>query len=153
MTRSKNATRDNAMNVFFVNTINGDILAGYVILGVSAALPGAPIRGTTASGLAVTMADFPQGLGLIAETWAHEGGHNLGLFHTSESSGTAFDPLLDTPECSRARDTNGNRVLEANECQGAGADNLMFWTTSPTGLNTNLTPNQGFVILRDPVVH
>jgi hypothetical protein len=153
MTRSKVATRDNAMNVFFVNTINGDILAGYVILGVSSGLPGAPIRGTTASGLAVTMADFPQGLGLIAETWAHEGGHNLGLFHTSESSGTAFDPLPDTAECSRARDANGNRVLEANECQGAGADNLMFWTTNPTGLNTTLTPNQGFVILRDPVVH
>jgi len=153
MTRSKNATRDNAMNVFFVNTINGDILAGYVILGVSAGLPGAPIRGTTASGLAVTMADFPQGLGKIALTWAHEGGHNLGLFHTTEASGTAFDPLDDTPECSRTRDTNGNRIVESSECQGVGADNLMFWTTSPTGLNLNLTPNQGFVLLRDPVVH
>jgi hypothetical protein len=153
MTRSKNAARDNAMNVFFVNSISGGTLAGYVILGVSAGLPGAPIRGTSASGLAVTMADFPQGLGQIAETWAHEGGHNLGLFHTTENSGTAFDPLPDTPECTRARDANGNRVLESNECQGLGADNLMFWTTSPTGLNTGLTPNQGFVLLRDPVVH
>jgi hypothetical protein len=155
MTRSKNpAAKDGAMNVFFVHTINGDILAGYIILGISAGLPGAPIRGTAASGLAVTMADFPQGLGQIAETWAHEGGHNLGLFHTTESSGTAFDPLPDTPECNRAQhDANANRVLEASECQGFGADNLMFWTTSASALNVKLTPHQGFVLLRDPVVH
>jgi hypothetical protein len=154
MTRSQNpAAKDNALNVFFVHSITGDILAGYIILGVSAGLPGAPSRGTTASGLAVTTADFPQGLGQMAETWAHEGGHNLGLFHTTESGGTAFDPLPDTPECARQHDLNANRVLESNECQGLGADNLMFWTTSATGFNVNLTPNQGFVMLRDPAVH
>ena len=153
MTRSKAAAaKDNAMNVFFVHTITGDTLAGYIILGVSAGLPGAPIRGTTASGLAVTTADFPQGLAQIAETWAHEGGHQLGLFHTTESGGTAFDPLPDTPECGRQFDANGNKTMEPNECQGHGADDLMFWT-SLNAQNLTLTPNQGFVMLRNPAVH
>ena len=79
---------DNALNVFFVRTISGGTLEGYIILGESAGIPGVPVRGTTGSGMAVTTADFPQGLNDIADTWVHEGSHWLGLFHTTESSGT-----------------------------------------------------------------
>lgn len=153
MTRSSHpAAKDNAFSVFFVHTISADNLGpGFVLLGVSAGIPGGVIRGTTISGMAVTTADFPGGLAQIAHTWAHEGGHWLGLYHTTERGGTAFDPLPDTAECSRQRDTDGDRILESNECQGFGADNLMFWTTSAVP-GFNLSPNQSFVLLRNPAV-
>jgi hypothetical protein len=153
MTRSSHpAAKDNAFSVFFVHSISADNLGpGFILLGVSAGIPGGLIRGTTISGMAVTTADFPGGLAQIAHTWAHEGGHWLGLYHTTERGGTAFDPLPDTPDCSRTRDTNGDKILEPDECQGFGGDNLMFWTTNPVP-SFNLTPNQGFVLLRNPAV-
>lgn len=87
--------RDGAVNIFLVDSIivNG---VGGLILGESGGIPGMPIRGTPGSGLAVTMADFPNGLDTIADTVAHETGHWLGLFHTTEFGGTVFDPLPDT---------------------------------------------------------
>jgi hypothetical protein len=155
MTRSRNpAARDNALNVFFVNTIMGDGLAGYIILGESAGIPGVPIRGTTGSGMAVTTADFPAGLDDIADTLAHEGGHFLGLFHTTELGGTAFDPLSDTPECARAQhDRNGDRIMQPSECKALDGGDVMFWTSAPEIPNSKLTPHQGFVMLRNPAVH
>jgi hypothetical protein len=154
MSRSRvPAAKDGALNVFFVHTITGDTLGGYIILGVSAGLPGVPLRGTPGSGLAVTTADFPDGLADLADTWAHEGGHSLGLFHTTEHSGTAFDPLPDTPECPRGRDVNQDKIVQPSECQGFGAENLMFWTGSAAIPSTKLSPNQGFVMLRNPAVH
>jgi len=145
---------DNALNVFFVRTISGGSLAGYIILGESAGIPGVPIRGTSGSGMAVTTADFPSGLEDIADTWAHEGGHWLGLFHPSESAGTAFDPLPDTPECAAAaRDANADHLMQPQECVGFGADNEMFWTSVSSIAHSNLTANQQFVLLRNPAVH
>jgi hypothetical protein len=155
MLSSHPKARDDAINLFLVHSISsGNALSGFVILGESGGIPGTPIRGAPASGVAVTMADFPNGLDSIAKTWAHESGHWLGLFHTTESSGTSFDPLPDTPQCSQALyDTNHDSIMEAQECIGLDATNLMFWgdfgqTTSPI-----LTPNQQFVILRNPVVN
>ena len=146
---------DNALNVFFVRTITGGgIATGYIILGESAGIPGVPIRGTSGSGLAVTTADFPNGLNQIADTWVHEGSHWLGLFHPTESAGTAFDPLPDTPEChASTRDTDHDGLVQPEECVGFGADNVMFWTSVPAIPNSNLTPNQQFVLLRNPAVH
>ncbi len=64
----------------------------------------------------------------MGETAAHEMGHFLGLFHTSEYTGSSHDPVVDTPECSGSRDVNGSGSLEVEECAGLGDDNLMFWT-------------------------
>ena len=58
---------------------------------------------------------------LLGETAAHEMGHQLGLFHTTESGGTVFDILTDTAECK-----NGD--ITAEDCEGYGAENVMFWT-------------------------
>ena len=67
---------------------------------------------------------------LLGETAAHEMGHQLGLFHTTEKGGTVFDILSDTPECSSStRDNNSNGSVSAEECDGYGGDNLMFWTS------------------------
>ena len=66
---------------------------------------------------------------LLGETAAHEMGHQLGLFHTTEAEGNEFDILSDTPECSWSSQNNdGNDVVSAEECDGFGGDNLMFWT-------------------------
>ena len=145
---------DDALNVFFVRTISGGSLNGYIILGESAGIPGVPVRGTTGSGMAVTTADFPQGLDDIADTWVHEGSHWLGLFHTTESAGTAFYPIPDTPECPAAtRDANHDGIMEPGECVGFGADDVMFWTSVASIPHTTLTPNQSFVLFRNPAVH
>ena len=146
--------RDNALNVFFVHSISGGTLAGYIILGESAGIPGVPLRGTSGSGLAVTTADFPGGLVDIADTWVHEGSHWLGLFHTTESAGTAFDPLPDTPEChATPNDIDGNGIMEPQECVNFDAGNEMFWTSAPSIPHSHLSPNQQFVLLRNPAVH
>jgi hypothetical protein len=107
---------DGAINIFFVHSIFGASLPGFIILGESAGIPGVPIRGTSGSGLAVTMADFPNGLDTIAYTMAHETGHWLGLFHTTEAQGTSFDPLPDTPQCPQTvYDSNHDGLMEPQE--------------------------------------
>ena len=66
---------------------------------------------------------------LLGETAAHEMGHQLGLFHTTEMGGTVFDILTDTPECEISRDSSSDGTVSAEECDGYGANNVMFWTT------------------------
>ena len=66
---------------------------------------------------------------LLGETAAHEMGHQLGLFHTTESGGTVFDILTDTAEClNSTKDFDNNGKMSAEECEGYGGENLMFWT-------------------------
>ncbi len=126
-----------------MHTITGGSIGGFIILGESAGLPGVPLLGTTESGVAVEMSDFGSPGNDIADTWAQEMGHWLGLFHTTESAGTSFDPLPDTPQCDSSHDANHDGLVDSSECAGFGADNLMFWTGSGNAL---LTPNQGFVM-------
>ena len=74
----------------------------------------------------------------MAVTCAHEVGHYLGLYHTSEHDGGAHDPIADTPECA----------------SGDGAcpdgDNVMFWTGG--GARRLFTAGQGAVMRRHPLV-
>jgi hypothetical protein len=58
---------------------------------------------------------------------AHEVGHFLGLFHTSETDGSSYEPLSDTPVCDLSHDTSGDGIVDAFECMGLGAENVMFW--------------------------
>jgi hypothetical protein len=55
-----------------------------------------------------------------------------GLYHTSESTGTSFDPLSDTAECPISRDNDSDGKVYPEECDGYGADNVMFWTAWST---------------------
>ena len=66
---------------------------------------------------------------LLGETAAHEMGHQLGLFHTTEAGGTEFDIISDTAECPKSSwDNDNNSQMSAEECDGYGAGNVMFWT-------------------------
>jgi hypothetical protein len=133
-----------SINIFFVRQ------AG-MALGVSGGIPGpAPMHGTDGSGIAIA-ADF---LGLpevpsLGRVLAHEIGHHLGLFHTTELQGYVLEPLADTPVCPLSADTDGDGLLVASECAGAGRDNLMFWAAS----GDELSADQQFVSRRSPVLH
>ncbi|MGQ0507576.1 MAG: hypothetical protein ACT4TC_19915 [Myxococcaceae bacterium] len=143
---------NNRMNFFLVREIKGGG-AGFTILGVAGGIPGIPFeQGTNASGVAVTALDLGAtgGAEAVARTMAHEGGHWLGLWHTSEQNGQMFDPLSDTLECPAAKDANMDKIVTSAECVGAGADNLMFWEAGPTA--STVSSNQGFVLVRNPVV-
>jgi hypothetical protein len=139
-----------AINFFMVREIVGG-RAGFIILGISGGIPGpGAVHGTTHSGVAVTMAGFrrnPQQLGL---TMAHEGGHYLGLFHTTEAEGQAFDPLPDTPECGPGQDRDADGIVDNRECRSAGASNLMFWAAGDDA--EQVTGDQGFIVLRNPAI-
>lgn len=133
-----------ALDVFFV----GDIEP------LSAADPGAitgatPVpfgmHGTASSGIAIASDMLAGESTQLGRTLAHEIGHALGLFHTTESNGDVFDPLPDTPTCARERDVNRDG-LDPSECEGAGADNLMFPTTNASA--AELTEDQRAVLRR-----
>jgi len=101
--------RDGALslNVFFVRGFSFG--GGSGAIGISMGLPGAAgLHGSRSSGVAFTtefMGEAIPGEGdgdaYTGVVMAHEVGHYLGLFHTSEQFGAGFDPLGDTPECRR----------------------------------------------------
>lgn len=151
---SSSAALDERINIFFVRSIAGS--GGFTTLGVAGGIPGPPgVNGTQSSGVAVglesyggpgTMAAYADD---IASTWAHEMGHYLGLYHTSEQNGASHDPLPDTSECSSSRDSNGDGYVSVEECSGSGADNLMFWSSG--GRQSDISSTQGDVMRLNPV--
>jgi hypothetical protein len=133
-----------SVNVFVVRDLG-------TAAGVAGGVPGPPaMHGVAGSGIAIA-ADlllepgFPLDMGGVM---AHEIGHQLGLFHTSEADGSVIDPLPDTPECRIDRDTNGDGLLAPDECASAGSTNLMFWA----GEGTILSRAQGNVMRSVPVL-
>lgn len=139
-----------ALNFFLVEEIVGG-RAGYIILGIAGGIPGPPgIHGTSHSGVAVTMSAFRRDPRQLAQTMAHEGGHYLGLFHTTEAEGTAFDPLPDTPECGSRYDTDADGVVAYSECGDRGRENLMFWSAGADA--EQVSEDQRFVLVRNPAL-
>ncbi len=172
----------NALNFFLVQSITASSLgAGQQVVGIDGTIPGpATIGGTIHSGAAVSLADLGSvgctgsvdmtscGPDRVAYIAAHEGGHFMGLFHTSESSGEFFDPLTDTGTCrcetcapatkvgSCTRDGTGTQVLPQN-CRRTdgtcgGGDDLMFWLFDSSSAPGKLSPQQGQVMRLNPVV-
>ena len=147
-----------AVNLFFVE----DQLSGSY-LGVAAGIPGSMKITNSWNGVLNFLTPHASGSTLnsqlLAETAAHEMGHQLGLFHTSESGGTRFDILSDTPECAISRDTNSSGKVTPEECDGYGGDNLMFWTAWSSSSQAagkkqdTLSSNQQHVLKYSPMAN
>ncbi len=124
-------------------------------LGNSAGIPGSMGTANSWNGVLISLAAHDVSGStldsqLLGETAAHEMGHQLGLFHTTEYGGTVFDILTDTAEC-----RNGN--ISAEECEGYGAENVMFWTAWNTSSRSagkkqeTLSIHQQYVLKYSPI--
>jgi hypothetical protein len=174
----------NTMNLFLVQSITSNHSSGGgTIVGIDGTIPGpATMAGTVHSGAAVSLADlfsvrgagcvgpvdtYHCGADTVAYIAAHETGHFLGLFHTTELSGDAFDPISDTPKCpclscatssdlpKCAHPDNNGPFLFANQCVSGncgGGANLMFWQLDDTVSQGKLSAHQGSVMRLNPAV-
>ncbi|MEZ4318847.1 MAG: thrombospondin type 3 repeat-containing protein [Myxococcota bacterium] len=141
-------------------TVNIFLISDFLdqgVLGIAGGIPGAlGVEGLGSSGVVVAVDPHLDGSGqtldadLMGATFAHEVGHQIGLFHTSESTGTFHDPIADTPQCPASRDSNGDGVVLPSECNGFGSDNVMFWSAG--GAQTTLSPTQRDILYFSPVV-
>jgi hypothetical protein len=173
------------MNLFLVSDLVDTSATGNdTLVGIDGTIPGlSSFSGTVHSGAAVSLADLYAGscstaggaLNLracgadeVAYIAAHETGHFLGLFHTSEMNGDLLDPLDDTGKCictacasptTNCGNTDGSApVLEPASCnQGpnsscTGATNLMFWSIDQTISAGLLSSEQSQVMKLNPLI-
>ena len=146
------------VNLFFVEDQPSSETA---LLGVSAGLPGTMGIASSWNGVINYLSAHATGSTLnsqlLGETAAHEMGHWLGLFHTTEANGTSFDPLSDTAQCAISRDNDNDAKVYPEECVGYGADNLMFWTAWSTSSQAagkkqeNLSSEQQYILKYSPI--
>jgi len=184
----------NELNLFFVDDIVQSATGGGTgrIVGIDGTIPGpSSIGGTVHSGAVVNASNIGVNrLGAIctgspdflncgsdrtAYIAAHEGGHFMGLYHTTESFGDTFDPVADTGPCvctscapaatqakciqnsprlppgqvpTQVLGTDCNKGV-ATSCDGA--QYLMFWIIDSASKGTFST-QQGQIVRANPLV-
>jgi hypothetical protein len=171
------ARSSNTLNFFLVEAISSSSAGGQVV-GIDGTIPGpSTLGGTVHSGAAVTGADLLSGTctgttpnfsscgaDRVAYIAAHEAGHWLGLYHTSEAGGADFDPLSDTSVCNcqvcgktpaKCGADQGPTLVSAADCSTVscgGGDNLMFWQLDESVSKGRASAQQGRVARANAVV-
>jgi hypothetical protein len=136
---------------------------GYPVWALSGSIPVPPRLGTVRSGLAVNGSLLDLDPVWTGQIMAHEIGHALGLYHTTErdlaNAGTRaapvrqaiHDPIDDTPECPAQADSSPiDGALSADECAAHDTGNLMFWAATRGA--TTLTRGQADMARRSALV-
>jgi hypothetical protein len=103
---------------------------------------------------------FACGTDRLAYVTAHEIGHWLGLFHTTEMGGDFFDPVSDTARCPCSSCGTGCNTATAlvtpRACSASagcgGARNLMFWAFDPARSAGELSRDQAQLVRLNPAV-
>lgn len=154
----------NVINVHFVKSIDEQyegtsthVYPGMseevrTILGIAAGIPGSMGTKGNANGVMVSLAIDSEGGSVfrsaaeVAKVAAHEIGHFIGLFHTTERTGRT-DPLDDTPFCELSE---SGFLPAAEDCPDGF--NLMFPHLRSDGqVGGLLTDDQRFVIANSPM--
>ena len=140
-----------SMNIFMIRAFNMGGGGGGQVLGISPGIPGAAgLHGSPSSGVVFATegmlgrSGWFDGNSMLAQTMAHEVGHFLGLFHTTEIYGGA-DPLGDTPQCPQS-DIQSYRHEACPDY-----DNLMFPTAGFRDQVT-LTSQQIEILVGNPLI-
>lgn len=187
--------QNRAVHLFMADALVDQTLGGFTVLGVDGSIPGpSGVPGTINGGAVVGVFPGPGGLfgrersagacsapggpnvaqcgtDALALVSAHETGHWLGLYHTTEADGTVFDPLSDTGTCaclqcapfplrSRCAERNATgqpTFMLSSYCTGqhprcGGGRNLMFWLFDPRLASGETSRQQGDVMRRNPAV-
>jgi hypothetical protein len=138
-----------AINLFIVGSIALPGIPGNVV-GMALGLPGPfNLQNTVVSGVLVEYVNDGNGQ-TTGVTMAHELGHYLGLFHTSQTNGITSiigqDPIADTLVC-----TNADLAKPGNITNCPDRNNLMFPYVAAT-FTPDLTAKQTTVVRLNPAV-
>lgn len=139
-----------AMNLFIIQDYSDE--SG--TLGEAAGIPGpVGLHGMDGAGVIVAVDGHYWGNSLdtqtMGETMAHEVGHQMGLFHTTESDGSRTESLDDTPNCPASAD-DGDGYFTAEECADYDGANFMFWVAGSFAQD-QVTDSQAMVLSRSPI--
>lgn len=136
-----------SLNLVFIRSFA--LPGGGGVLGISQGLPGpAGLHGTQTSGVVFTGefigSRFQERGGQVVDgnvftgnVLAHEVGHYLGLFHTTEQNQQTTDPLGDTPDCRNANFPNGCPDQNNLMFPLAGADNSIVTDDQASVIQAN----------------
>ncbi len=138
--------------------INVIILQGFEepgVLGFAGGVPGPVGVQTVTSAVVLSIdahldAEGDLDTDELGSTLAHEIGHQLGLFHTTEESGDDFDPIADTDQCDLDNDANDDGIVEFDECADVDGTNLMFYESGSEATSA-LSPTQVQVLSAHPM--
>ncbi|TVQ94319.1 MAG: hypothetical protein EA397_02315 [Deltaproteobacteria bacterium] len=141
-----------ALNLFLVRSFEGSDDDGFHALGMAGGVPGpVALHGVSGAGVAVSFDPAVVGAGtsganVVGHVMAHQVGHYLGLFHTTER-GTPCAPGQD-PSTGCAP-FGGEDVL--SDTIRGDASLLMHWSMVGGGSNTTLSEGQGQVMRWSPL--